>query len=383
MKSIKSLTAFISELNRVTHKIAVTNKFPPLDIDVLPIELPTIYWDSRINVITFLNLDQENIFKEIPQKGYMESLTVGINKGLGIMGQIQYLIEIIINSIERSRLKKGSLFANMHNFFARQQEADDDARKYAKKIVNAFETISATKVLEELIQYSKRHLRVAERHRFFQTPESRRRRCTLYLEMYKNLDFVSNFIDNMVAIFFQNPKIIVEGFESYNVGFYSFLEEMFLNTHLKKFFNHLVRDCLIYGDGFIVFKPFFNEVTNCLLHPGDVIIDNNTIKYVPKSLVLRKGEYFQLNLLKWDDSGYGISIVEPLASEYLIYRNIKSVLKGLDQAKKSYDIEIMGRAFETKALALEYLNSIELTMKKSFRDPTKNYILEKNDLYFE
>lgn len=387
-KYFKSLSDFIHRFNNTYNNISDIKEFPPLRIEILPIEIPPFYKPLSIIILSIHSLDGRNEYEELSTKGFTENPFIGVNNKIGLYTQIQWIIEYVINAVERNNTPKILREQNIdvRKFSDIQKETDLRAKKYAQRIINTLTVDNVEETFVQLLMQSKRAVKFELRKKFFKKEEDRLARFSIYKEIYDRFDFIKKIIDNTISFTFgQGFKFSSPGPESVNDPILNFLDEIALRNQYGKYLNHFLRDVMIYGDGYLCTEYFYKEVFLRVLKPSQVNILKEGYQYRDngKETIFSKEQVFHINHFRWDDSGYGISELEPLVSLYLGIKHWEQIKNRIESKPRSYilqdELERQAQIDVCKQQVGEAINK----MKEILFDPTKEVFKIKKNLYFK
>ena len=388
-QDVRTLSDFVERFNKIYGKIKGLSKFPNLEVSILPVEIPAIYNPAKILVMQIPNLDGIDTYSDHILKGYTEHLTLGINKELSIELQIQKILEMIVNTVERNKafslknIKAQDL--SMSDIEDVQQKTDIFAKGYTKILVNSLGSEKPENIFTKLLIESKRNIHITIRRSFIIDNKDRRDRYQIYKEIYERYDFVRVVIDNIVGVTTgRGFKFFGSKLESTSDPMLNLLDRFTTRSQLGKQSNHAMRDIAIYGDSYLLMDIYYDEISVRLMHPARTTIVTNGYLYEEngRSVSISKERVMHLNPLKWDFSGYGVSDLEPLVTSFLKIRYFEGLKTQIESYPAGYELE---KELMKKHMADNCAKIIQDTieqMKSIIHDPTSGFMKNSDNLYF-
>lgn len=387
-KHFRSLSEFVHRFNSVCAQLGHDEELRPLNVQLLPIDVPLIYKPLKIIVISLRNLNGINEYDEMLTKGYTENCILGVNRKVGINTQIQCILEFLVNTIHRNELpaQLASEDIAVNQVQDLQKETDTRAKEKAIRIINAFSTGHLEKTFRNLLLENKRAIKLNFRSTLFERDSSRLQRHELYKEMYERFDFIKEIVDNYVSLMTgRGFKFSFPDMESLYDPVLNLLDESSFRNQYDKYLNHLMRDVLVHGNGYWITQTFYKEVFMRLLEPWKIRIKKRGYEYDSDNgiLTFSHEEVFHLTLEKWDKSGYGVSHLELLVPGYLAVKYFEQVKNQLESLPKVYLIEEETKRQRTIDIYQEIITKHVNEMKDLLVDPTERFMKYHKNLYFE
>lgn len=385
-KELGTLADFISQCEQAVGA-ELYKQMPVLTVEVLPIEIPLIFKPGLIDILSLYNVDGDDVFEEQFKNGRTKKMVLGISKGLSIEGQIQMLLKMAVQTIGRNKAFAPEKVKeiDIRQVADIQQQTDIDSIQYANKMISSLGSEKLKDVLLDLFNRLGTVVKFQPRKRLFADDSARKRRYQLYDEIYNGYDFVKNIIDNLVASATgRNFKFASPVLEFPSDPILNHLHDFALRSQLHKTINHFYRDACLYGDGFAKVQIFYDEVFMTLVKPDKVTPtgDQFLVDWGGKTETVPRIRMMHFQHTKWDDSGFGVSDIEPLVSGHLKIKYYKKILSSLENRfNNTLLLEQLSELNKMITVWKKSIDAEENGMKSILSDPTEKYIKRTTDLY--